>query len=100
MPKTDFKNLEVSFANLTKEILAPKCLSCHTTETAKKTVLEDTEHIEMKGLLKETAEDSVLYQVCVPGMNKRFMPPKKSGIPALTEDELEYLKKWIESDRR
>lgn len=99
-PKTDFSQLEVSFANLSKEILAPKCLSCHTTETAKKTILEDVAHIEAKGLLAEKAEDSVLYQICVPGMNRRFMPPKKSGIPALNADELAYLKKWIESERK
>lgn len=99
-PKTDFKTLELTFENLKREILAPKCLSCHTTETAKKTNLEDIEHINARNLLKETAAESALYQVCVPGLNKRFMPPKKSGIPALAEDELEFLKKWIESERK
>lgn len=97
-PATDFKNLEVSFENLKTEILAPKCLSCHSVEKAKKTVLEDLEHINEKGLIKKTAEESVLFQVCVPGMNKRFMPPKKSGIPALTTEELDYLKRWIEKE--
>ncbi|WP_295900589.1 c-type cytochrome [uncultured Bdellovibrio sp.] len=96
-PKTDFKTLELSFENLKTEILAPKCLSCHTTETAKKTVLEDLEHINAKELIKETAEDSLLYKIVVPGMYKRFMPPTRTGIAPLTADELDYLKRWIDS---
>lgn len=99
-PKTDFKTLEVSFENLKTEILEPKCLSCHTTETAKKTVLEDVAHINEKGLLKEKAEDSILYQITVPGMYKRFMPPTRTGIAPLTADELDYMKRWIESGAR
>lgn len=96
-PKTDFKTLPLSFDNLKTAILAPKCLSCHTTETAKRTILEDMDHIRQKELVKEKAEDSVLYQIVVPGMNKRFMPPARSGIPALNAEELDYLKRWIEA---
>lgn len=98
--KVDLKALEVSFDNLQKEILQPKCMVCHTTESAKRTILETLEHIKGHRLLAETAEASVLYQVTVPGMNKRFMPPQrgKTILPPLTADELDYLKRWIEQE--
>lgn len=94
---TDFANLEVTFENLKTKILTPKCLSCHTTETAKKTLLETTADLEK--FLGESAETSLLYNITVPGSAKRFMPPKRSGIQALTEAEVKFLKKWIESSR-
>lgn len=97
--KADLRTLELSFENLQNEILKPKCMVCHTTETAKRTRLETLEQIQGHGLLAETAEASILYQVTVPGMNKRFMPPQKGKtiLAPLTEDELSYLKRWIES---
>lgn len=101
-PATDFKNLELSFANLKQEIFAPKCLSCHSAEKAKKTNLEDLAHINERELIKEKAEDSILYKIVVaPGIDtpkgKRFMPPTRSGMPAMTADEIDYLKRWIEA---
>lgn len=97
----DFANLEVSYANLQKYILEPKCLRCHTPQEKDKeegkvrTLLTSTDEIQGQGLLSETIEKAVLYQVVMPGLNKRFMPPVRSGIPALTEGEVEYLKRWI-----
>jgi uncharacterized membrane protein len=93
---TDFAALELSFENLTKEILAPKCLSCHTDETAKKTVLDQYSLLGAQKLLADTAEDSMLYKVTV-GTAKRFMPPKNKGIDPLTDAEKDYLKRWIEA---
>lgn len=97
--KTDLKKLELSYANLKKEILQPKCMVCHTAETAKRTVLDEVENLHDRNLLAETAEDSILYQVTVPGMNKRFMPPQrgKTILPPLTAEELDYMKRWIEA---
>ncbi len=95
---TDFATLELSFENLKKEILEPKCLSCHTQETAKRTVLETAQDLFSKpGLITTSAETSVLYLIVVPDAYKRFMPPVKSGIAALTPEETDYLKRWIES---
>ncbi|MFS4461198.1 hypothetical protein [Bdellovibrio sp. HCB2-146] len=94
---TDFSKLELTFANVTKEILAPKCLSCHTEEAAKKTVLETYTVIKDQGLLEATAEESLLYKVTVAGMAKRFMPPKNKGIPPLTPQESDFLKRWIDA---
>lgn len=95
-PPTDFATLELTWANLTAEILAPKCLSCHTEENARKTVLEQYSLLNAQGLLAETADDSMLYKVTV-GTAKRFMPPKNKGIDPLTDAEKDYLKRWIEA---
>lgn len=99
-PEVDFATLEVNFANLKKEILEPKCLRCHLPSEDKtkiKTILETSSDIEAQELISDTAEKSILYQVVIPGLNKRFMPPPQSGIPALTQAEADYLKRWIES---
>lgn len=98
-PATDFKALELSFENLKAEIFNAKCMVCHSKETAKRTVLDDLQVIKEKGLIKESAADSVLYQIVVPGMYKRFMPPQngKYGIKPLTPEETDYLKRWIDA---
>lgn len=98
-PETDLATLELSFENLKKEILGPKCMVCHSTETAKRTILETVADLHKHKLLAATAEESVLYQVTVPGMNKRFMPPQRGNtmLAPLTEAELSYLKRWIEA---
>jgi uncharacterized membrane protein len=93
---TDFATLALSYENLSKEILAPKCLSCHTDETARKTVLDQYALLSAQMLLAETAEESMLYKVTV-GTAKRFMPPKNKGIDPLTDAEKDYLKRWIEA---
>ncbi|KHD88141.1 MAG: hypothetical protein OM95_10210 [Bdellovibrio sp. ArHS] len=98
-PPTDFKTLELSFENLKTEIFNAKCLVCHSKETARRTVLDDLDLIKAKGLIKESATESILYQIVVPGMYKRFMPPQngKTSIKPLTAEETDYLKRWIEA---
>lgn len=93
----DLDTAPLSFTVLRAEILDKKCMSCHSVEKAKDTVLETLEDMKLSDLIAEKAEDSILYQVCVPGMAKRFMSPKKSNIPALDEKELSYLKRWIDA---
>lgn len=103
IPKKSLKDLEATFENLKKEVLEPKCLACHTTEKAVETVLEDPASIQSdyKDLLADKAEDSTLYKVCVTREDGTArMPPKKSKIPVLTPDELDLLKRWIESERK
>lgn len=97
--KPDLDKLELSFENLKTEILGPKCMVCHSAETAKRTILDTLADVRRHQLLADTAEDSILYQVTVPGMNKRFMPPQrgKTILAPLTEKELSYLKRWIEA---
>lgn len=97
-PKTDFATLELSFENLQKEILAPKCLSCHATDSpGYQYALDDLQRMKDNELILATAEDSLLYQVTIQGRVKYFMPPKKSGLQSLTDEERDYLKRWIEA---
>lgn len=93
----DFKTLDVNFENLKREILEPKCLRCHTEAAAKSTILETVSFMQGQELLGNPAETSKLYKVVIPGMASRLMPPPRSGIPPLTADEADYLKRWIES---
>lgn len=93
----DLDSAELSFVILKSEILEPKCLRCHTEENAKMTVLETYQDLKDNDYLTGAAEESLLYQVCVPGMAEKFMPPKRSKIPALDEKELSYLKRWLDA---
>lgn len=97
---TDLGELELSFANLKRVILEPKCLQCHTAQTARRTILDDLSVIEAQGLLAATAADSLLYRVTVPGLSNRPMPPRRPGLSPLTAAEVDYLKRWIESPQR
>jgi mono/diheme cytochrome c family protein len=96
-PKTDFAILPLSYENLKREILAPKCLSCHATDSpGYQYALDDLDRMMGNELVLATADESPLYQVTVPGRVKYFMPPKKSGLQPLTPEESDYLKRWIE----
>lgn len=97
-PKTDFATLELNFENLQREILAPKCLSCHATDSpGYQYALDDLQRMKDNELIVATADESLLYQVTVQGRVKYFMPPKKSGLQSLTDEERDYLKRWIEA---
>ncbi|MNK77674.1 hypothetical protein D3C87_972820 [compost metagenome] len=96
-PKTDFTKLPLSFENLQREILAPKCLSCHATDSpGYQYALDDLERMKDNELILATADESLMYQVTIPGRVKYFMPPKKSGLQPLTDEERDYMKRWIE----
>jgi mono/diheme cytochrome c family protein len=96
-PKTDFATLPLNYENLKREILAPKCLSCHATDSpGYQYALDDLERMKGNELILATADESLMYQVTVPGRVKYFMPPKKSGLHPLTAEESDYLKRWIE----
>lgn len=94
--KPDITKLEITFANLQKYIIAPKCLSCHAHDIQDvNTVLDSVQAMHDKNLLADTAENSKLYQMILPTA-KRQMPPTKSGLPKLTLDEQVFLKTWID----
>ncbi len=97
-PKIDFAVLELNFENVKREIIAPKCLSCHAKDSdGYQYALEDLQNIKDNDLIAGTADESDLYNVLIPGRKKYFMPPKKSGIPALSVDEADFIKRWIDS---
>ncbi|HEX7673653.1 MAG TPA: c-type cytochrome domain-containing protein [Bdellovibrio sp.] len=95
--KPDITKLPVTFDNLQKYVLAPKCLSCHGHEVHDvETVLDSVEGMKEAGVLGATAEESKIWKI-TDSTQKRYMPPAKSGLPALTADERLFLKKWIDA---
>lgn len=95
--KPDITKLEVTFANLQKYILAPKCLSCHAHDVDQVgTVLDSVAAMHDHKVLAATAEESRLYKIVLPTAKKQ-MPPTRSGLPKLTTDEQVFLKKWIDN---
>lgn len=95
--KPDISKLEVTFANLQKYIIAPKCLSCHAHDVEDvETVLDSVQAMHDHGVLGATAEDSKIYKIVLPTA-KRQMPPLKSGLPRLTVAEQVFLKTWIDN---
>jgi uncharacterized membrane protein len=95
--KPDLKTLPVTFENLQKYIIAPKCLSCHSADKAEDDVVLDTWAAMTSGdHIGATAEESDLYKMTLPTARK-LMPPRKSGIPALNDDERNFLKTWIDN---
>ncbi len=95
--KPDITKLEVTFANLQKYIIAPKCLSCHAHDVEDvETVLDSVQAMHDHGVLGATAEESKIYKIVLPTA-KRQMPPLKSGLPRLTVDEQVFLKTWIDN---
>lgn len=95
--KPDLKKLPVTFENLQKYIIAPKCLSCHSADKAEDDVILDSWAAMTSGdLIGATAEESDLYKMTLPTARK-LMPPRKSGIPELTDDERNFLKTWIDN---
>lgn len=96
IPKKDLSDIEANFTNITNEILKPKCYSCHSVETNNGfTVLEYMDGIKYLGLLGPTAEESKLYTVLIHSDPNTVMPPPDSGIEHLTEDELQFIRRWI-----
>ncbi|QDK38222.1 hypothetical protein [Bdellovibrio sp. NC01] len=95
--KPDITKLPVTFENLQKYIIAPKCLSCHAHDVEDvETVLDSVAAMKEHGVLADTAEESKLYKIVLPTA-KRQMPPLKSGLPRLTADETAFLKTWIDN---
>jgi uncharacterized membrane protein len=92
--------IKPTYSSIKKEILDKKCLSCHgqggsvsriPMET-RENLLDPTFEIVIPG----NAVDSAIMFVVEPGARK-FMPPAKSGISPVNEDEKRVIKEWIEN---
>lgn len=96
-PITDFAALPLSYENLKREILAPKCLSCHYTGApGYQYPLDSLEILIEKEMVLATSEESSLYQLVLPERVQSFMPPRRSGLQPLTAAEIDYVKRWID----
>lgn len=97
-PIQDLNTLPATYENVQKYIFASKCLSCHATEAAEgDVILDSVQAIHDSGLLGATAEESKLFKAVSLRRGRIKMPPKDSGLSTLTEVELSFLKKWIDS---
>lgn len=89
-------DLEPTYASIRKHIIYPKCLDCHS----------DSGFVDYMPFDKY--DDLLVLSLIVPGdpLSSRisqsvkadavkFMPPKKSGIPPLTDLEISVLDEWI-----
>lgn len=95
---TNFSELEATYTNVRKYIFEDKCLGCHKTGRARAEV-NLSEYKEIFGyseyfqpiVTKGDPDASGVYTEVARGA----MPPKKANNP-LTEEEVEFIKRWIE----
>lgn len=80
-----------TFAWIEKNILGPKCVSCHSSSYAKAGYAFDTYKNVMKSVNTSKPTSSKLYRITQSGQ----MPPRPR--PQLNSDELRLLQQWIEA---
>jgi hypothetical protein len=96
----------IDFEVVREKVLSFPCMKCHDSKSPTK----DDEAIEMgadmtdyaslfsgiagAALVKGDPEKSPIYYDAVAGPKKN-MPPKKSGLPGLNEDQIRLLRLWI-----
>lgn len=89
--------LEPTYASIRAKIFEPMCLSCHSEFGRAEDVPLDTLAglLQVPGLINRTnPEDSDLIKAVVKTGRGR-MPPERTGLPALTSEEVSVLTEWI-----
>jgi uncharacterized membrane protein len=95
----DYETLPLTFANLKKHILDPKCTFCHSGDDAEPSfdpIIFTSYDSTINGnfiplLVKGDAENSSLYKAVASG----DMPPKTKN--DLNDAEVDYVKRWIDA---
>jgi len=90
--------MPLNYETLKTRILQQKCLSCHA-EGADQSDLPFFPYsaISTQSEWSSPAEKSKVYEEII---NKEDgMPPPESALPSLTDDEIEFVKKWIDAGR-
>jgi uncharacterized membrane protein len=87
-----------TYTELRAKILVPKCMTCHSADGS--AMLYDfTDYASIVSLTdifdRSNPADSVMIQV-VKKVGRGQMPPVRSGIPRLTDEEIVLLQGWIE----
>ncbi len=88
----------VEFNRDIRPILAPTCFGCHGPDEATRRgdLRLDTRDFVASLVVPGDAAGSELFQRLITGNAVRRMPPSSSG-PALTEDEIDAVRRWIDS---
>lgn len=95
---------ELLFQESIRPILQAKCFSCHGPKTQKSSYRLDVREIALQGgdhgeppIVPGDKQKSLLLQYVSDEDSEWAMPPKESGLPRLTSDEVEQLRQWIEA---
>lgn len=103
---------EAKFEQVFKEVIKPKCLTCHNTqgkvkdlplETLSQVLSDESESGVF--IVPGNAQESILYKSLLADDQKRAgvrkMPPAKAvkagQVPDVTEDDIKLVEKWINS---
>lgn len=97
--ESDETELNPTFASIKTHILDKKCLSCHSVgnEAARipLTTRDDLLNSPLDIVLPGDPDESGLMIVIEAGARK-FMPPTRSGITPVTEEQKRVIREWIE----
>ena len=96
----------VSYRGQIQPILDKRCVPCHSVETHRaRIVLTSYEKVSTSRALITGRQplivpgnpvESRLYVLCATSQTHFRMPPDTAGMPPVTTEELELVRKWIE----
>jgi len=96
-------NAQVEFAREIRPIFQKHCYECHGPEKQQNGYRLDVRDIASKGgdngeaaIVPKDAARSTLYRFVSGEDEESMMPPKDSGKPRLTTDELAKIKAWLD----
>lgn len=91
--------LKPTFTSIKENIFQRKCLICHSTGGSAERIPMETREELIESyheiVIPGNPDDSGLMIVIEPGARK-FMPPKKSQMSPVTDEEKSVIRKWIE----
>ena len=95
---------EINFATIRDLLNRNDCFRCHfsgTTRISERIPLNDrTLMIRLKIVVPNKSEESSLYLRVTAEDEQMRMPPPRSGIPALSQDDRDVIRKWIDAGAR
>lgn len=91
--------MPLNYKSLTDRILRPKCLQCHSEkgEESDMSFYPYETLMEIERLWKIPAVESKIYKEITDKEDP--MPPLDSKIPLLTDDEIEFVRRWIDAGK-
>lgn len=94
------EQIEPTYESIKKLVIDRKCLACHSSggsaERIPMNTYEELVNSPIEMVVPGNPDDSGFIIVIAPNA-RRFMPPKKSGISAVTEEESAAIYQWIEN---
>lgn len=98
--EVQIEHIQPTYESIKRIIIDRKCLACHSqggsAERISMNTYEDLVNSPIEMVVPGSPDDSGFMIVIAPNA-RRFMPPKKSGISAVTEEESAAISQWIET---